>query len=55
MKEEVKRSSETFIEHFQSKYNEETDLPLWMLTEIMSFENIYFLPGCASGFNQENG
>jgi abortive infection bacteriophage resistance protein len=35
--EEVDRSSEPFVEHFRNTYAEYPDLPIWMLTEIMSF------------------
>lgn len=38
MKDEIDRSRETFIKHFQAKYGDCHDLPpLWMLCEVMSF------------------
>lgn len=37
IKEESKRSDEKFVEHFQDKYNT-TDLPLWAVVEVLSFE-----------------
>jgi abortive infection bacteriophage resistance protein len=38
MKDEIDRSRETFIRHFQAKYGDCHDLPpLWMLCEVMSF------------------
>jgi abortive infection bacteriophage resistance protein len=38
MGSEVKRSRETFVKHFQTKYGDKHDLPpLWMLCEVMSF------------------
>ena len=37
LQEEADRSSELFIKHFRSKYAEYPDLPVWMLTEVMSF------------------
>lgn len=38
MRGEVKRSRETFLDHFKEKYGDSHDLPpLWMLCEIMSF------------------
>lgn len=38
MKDETKRSRETFIKHFQEKYGDcHSMLPLWMLCEVMSF------------------
>lgn len=35
--EEANRSSELFIKHFQLKYLEYPNLPIWMLTEVLSF------------------
>ena len=35
--EETKRSSEPFIQHFRYKYLEYPDLPVWTVTEVMSF------------------
>lgn len=35
--EEVDRSSELFVEHFRNTYAEYPDLPVWMLTEVISF------------------
>lgn len=37
LREEANRSSELFIRHFQSSYDEYPDLPVWMLTEVVSF------------------
>jgi abortive infection bacteriophage resistance protein len=37
LKSETKRSSERFIGHFESTYSEYPDLPIWVVTEIMSF------------------
>ncbi len=38
MKDEIKRSRETFAEHFSQKYGDHHELPpLWMLCEVMSF------------------
>ena len=36
---EVNRSDETFIAHFHQKY-EDTELPIWMATEVMSFGSV---------------
>lgn len=36
-REEADRSRELFIAHFRSKYAEFPDLPVWMLTEVISF------------------
>jgi len=36
IKEESKRSDETFVAHFKSKYDT-TDLPLWSVVEVLSF------------------
>lgn len=35
--EEADRSSELFIQHFRATYAEYPDLPVWMLTEVISF------------------
>ena len=37
VRDEVDRSSELFVEHFRNTYPEYPDLPVWMLTEVMSF------------------
>jgi abortive infection bacteriophage resistance protein len=37
IREEMGRSREVFIRHYLNKYTSETDLPLWMAVEIMSF------------------
>jgi len=37
LRREEGRSSEVFIEHFRRKYTSETELPVWMATELMSF------------------
>ena len=37
LKGEIKRSSEKFVEHFETKYIEFPDLPIWVATETMSF------------------
>lgn len=34
---EEKRSSETFVDHYRTKYTSETHLPVWMATELISF------------------
>lgn len=36
-REEAQRSREVFVQHFSSKYREFPDLPIWMLTEVLSF------------------
>jgi len=35
--EQLKRSKETFIKHYHSKYTHSTYFPLWMATEVFSF------------------
>lgn len=35
--EEARRSRELFVVHFRNKYNEFPDLPIWIVTEVMSF------------------
>lgn len=37
LREETGRSSELFIAHYKSRYQEYPDLPIWVATEIMSF------------------
>mgnify|MGYP001193182960 CR=1 FL=1 len=37
VREEVKRSKELFVEHFHESYIEYPDLPIWMLSETISF------------------
>jgi abortive infection bacteriophage resistance protein len=43
LREEAERSREDFVKHFQRKYAEETDLPLWMASELMTFGNMLTL------------
>ncbi len=40
---EEKRSHEDFVQHFHAKYTSETDLPLWMACELMSFGTLFTL------------
>lgn len=37
LRSETKRSSERFVEHFKNQYQEFPNLPIWAVTEIMSF------------------
>ncbi|MCC5836004.1 MAG: Abi family protein [Opitutales bacterium] len=37
LRSETRRSSEVFVGHFERKYSEFPDLPIWVATEIMSF------------------
>ena len=37
---EVERSSDEFVNHFKTKYNGYPRLPIWMLTEVMSFGSL---------------
>lgn len=37
IRREMGRSREVFVQHYLEKYTSETDLPLWMAVEIMSF------------------
>jgi len=37
LREEADRSSDLFIKHFRSKYAEYPDLPVWIVTEVISF------------------
>lgn len=40
IEEETERSKEEFIIHYKQKYNNFPELPLWMLTEVMSLGNL---------------
>ena len=37
IREEADHSQEHFVEHYQKKYRKESDLPLWMAVELMTF------------------
>jgi abortive infection bacteriophage resistance protein len=37
LRREEKRSTELFVEHYRTKYTSETELPVWMATELISF------------------
>lgn len=43
VRKETKRSREPFVDHFFGKYTSETDLPLWMSSELMTFGAMYTL------------
>lgn len=38
--EETRRSSELFVTHFKANYREFPDLPVWVITELMSFGSL---------------
>ena len=40
LENEQNRSSETFIKHYNEKYKDSPDLPIWMATEIMSMGSL---------------
>jgi len=40
MREDVRISKEIFVRHFLNKYSEHKDLPLWMVTEVISFNRL---------------
>jgi abortive infection bacteriophage resistance protein len=40
VKEDVRISKEVFIRHFFDKYSENKDLPLWMMTEVISLNRL---------------
>jgi len=40
VRENVRRSHETFVKHFKAKYAGENDLPVWMVCEVISFGQI---------------
>jgi abortive infection bacteriophage resistance protein len=41
IKNNTDRSREEFVKHYKSKYGEEKDLPLWMVSEVMTFGNMF--------------
>ena len=43
IREEARRSREAFVTHFFAKYTTETDLPLWMACELMTFGGMFTL------------
>jgi abortive infection bacteriophage resistance protein len=44
VEEEIDRSKELFIQHFRQKYQKDSPgLPIWMLTEVMSFGSLSLL------------
>jgi abortive infection bacteriophage resistance protein len=43
IRKEESRSKEKFVEHFHNKYTSETDLPLWMASELMDFGTMFTL------------
>lgn len=51
LKENIERSREVFIKHYLAKYNEESNLPLWMATEVISFGQLSTL---FSGLRKED-
>jgi abortive infection bacteriophage resistance protein len=53
IREEARRSGEEFVKHFYAKYTAETDLPLWMASELMTFGNMLtFFRGVDTGLKQ---
>ena len=40
VRENVNRSHEVFVKHYYSKYTSETDLPVWMVCELISFGQV---------------
>lgn len=40
LRKETQRSSELFVRHFRSRYREFPDLPIWAVTEVMSFGSV---------------
>lgn len=40
---EADHSQERFVEHFRQKYKKETDLPLWIAVELMTFGMLFTL------------
>ncbi len=40
IRENINRSHEIFVKHFRAKYTSETDLPVWMVCEVISFGQV---------------
>ncbi len=40
LEEEVRRSKEMFVKHFRAKYPSDRFLPVWMVTEVMTFGSV---------------
>lgn len=40
IRESINRSHEVFVKHFRAKYTSETDLPVWMVCEVISFGQV---------------
>ena len=40
VRENINRSHEVFVKHFKMKYTSETDLPVWMVCEVISFGQV---------------
>jgi len=43
LREDAHKSSEVFVEHFKSTYDEFPDLPIWVATELMTFGKVFTL------------
>ena len=43
IRDEMRRSREEFVEHYEGKYSSEKDLPLWMACELMTFGGLFTL------------
>ncbi len=43
VRSEQSKSREDFVRHYQAKYTSETELPLWMAVELMTFGTMYTL------------
>jgi abortive infection bacteriophage resistance protein len=41
IRDETVHSQERFVEHYREKYKKETDLPLWMTVELMTFGMLF--------------
>lgn len=41
IRDEAEHSKERFVDHYQNKYIGETDLPLWMAVELMTFGMLF--------------
>ena len=51
---ETKRSSDLFVKHYRSSYSEFPDLPIWVVTEVMSFGALSFMYSGMQTDDQKN-
>jgi len=53
LRDEAKRATDAFVEHYKATYQEYPDLPIWVATEIMSFGSLSRMLQCMSRNDQK--